>query len=258
MMPPTMTIAGSAVDSSETARPWMTLVPWPVTEAWAIEIDRALAGAGVVFGDPHDQAGDDEADDAADEQVLAGDRHAGDGADLAPADQVVRWRRARPTIDSTPVDDQALVERAHDRAVGAELDEEGADDRGQDAGAADAERIEHRGGEDRLADEEDRGEHHGGDDGHRIGLEQVGGHAGAVADIVADVVGDGRRVARIVFGNAGLDLADEIAADVGALGEDAAAETGEDRDQRGAEAERDQRVDDGAVVRAAGPADRSG
>ena len=45
-------------------------------------------------------------------------------------------------------------------------------------------------------------------------------------------------------GNAGFDLADEIAADVGALGEDAAAETGEDRDQRGAEAERDQRVDD--------------
>ena len=86
-------------------------------------------------------------------------------------------------------------------------------------------------------------------DGHHIGLEQVGGHAGAVADIVADVVGDGRRVARIVLGNAGLDLADQIGADVGALGEDAAAETGEDRDQRGAEAERDQRVDDGAVVR---------
>ena len=97
---------------------------------------------------------------------------------------------------------------------------------------------------DRLAGEIDRGEHHRRDDRHGIGLEQVGGHAGAVADIVADVVGDGGRVARIVLGNAGLDLADEVAADVGALGEDAAAETGEDRDQRGAEAERDQRVDD--------------
>src|SRR6202012_5497447 len=74
-------------------------------------------------------------------------------------------------------------------------------------------------------------------------------HAGAVADIVTDVVGDGGRVTRIVFGNAGLDLADEIAADVGALGEDAAAETGEDRDQRGAEAERDHRVDHRAAVR---------
>ena len=96
--------------------------------------------------------------------------------------------------------------------------------------------------------EEDRGQHHGGDRGHRIGLEQVGRHAGAVADIVADVVGDGGRVARIVLGNAGFDLADEVAADVGALGEDAAAETGEDRDQRGAEAERHQRVDHGAAV----------
>ena len=95
-----------------------------------------------------------------------------------------------------------------------------------------------------LAGEEDRGEHHGRDDGHRVGLEQVGRHAGAVADIVADVVGDGGRVARIVLGDAGFDLADQVAADVGALGEDAAAETGEDRDERGAEAERDQRVDD--------------
>ena len=42
MMPPTMTSAGSAVDSSETARPWMTLVPWPVTEAWAIETTGRL------------------------------------------------------------------------------------------------------------------------------------------------------------------------------------------------------------------------
>ncbi len=141
--------------------------------------------------------------------------------------------------------DQALVERAHDRLVLAELDEEGADDRGHDAGRADGERIDAASQfEHGLAGEEDRREHHRGDDGHRIGLEQVGGHAGAVADIVADVVGDGRGVARIVLGDAGLDLADEIAADVGALGEDAAAETREDRDQRGAEAERHERVDD--------------
>ena len=91
--------------------------------------------------------------------------------------------------------------------------------------------------------EKDRGEQHGRDDGHGIGLEQIGGHAGAVADIVADIVGDHGGVARIILGNAGLDLADEIGADIGALGEDAAAETGEDRDQRGAEAQRDQRFE---------------
>ena len=42
MMPMTITMAGRAVDSSETARPWITLVPWPVTEAWAIETTGRL------------------------------------------------------------------------------------------------------------------------------------------------------------------------------------------------------------------------
>ena len=59
--------------SIEIARPWMTLVPWPVTEAAAIDLHRAEIGAGVVFGDPDDQAGDHQADDGADEQRLAGE-----------------------------------------------------------------------------------------------------------------------------------------------------------------------------------------
>jgi hypothetical protein len=37
MMPAMITSAGSAVDSIEIARPWITLVPWPVTEACAID-----------------------------------------------------------------------------------------------------------------------------------------------------------------------------------------------------------------------------
>jgi hypothetical protein len=97
--------------------------------------------------------------------------------------------------------------------------------------------------EDIHAAKEDGAENHGGDNGHRIGFEQVGSHAGAVADIVADVVGDRSRVARIVFRNAGFNLADEVAANVGTLGEDTAAETGEDGNQRSAEAESDQSVD---------------
>ena len=99
----------------------------------------------------------------------------------------------------------------------------------------------------RRAVEEDRGEHHRRHDRHRVSLEQVGGHAGAIADVVADIVGDGRRIAGVVLGNAGLDLADEVGADVRALGEDAAAKSGEDRDQRSAEAERDQRVNRHAI-----------
>src|SRR3546814_1655560 len=42
------------------------------------------------------------------------------------------------------------------------------------------------------------------------------------------------------------------------LGEDAAAEAREDRDQRSAEGERDERVDDGAVVTADGETTRTG
>ena len=91
--------------------------------------------------------------------------------------------------------------------------------------------------------EEDRGEHHRRHDRHRVSFEQVGGHAGAIANVVAYVVSDGRRVARIVLRNARFDLAHEVGADVRSLGEDAAAKASEDRDERRAETERDQRVD---------------
>ena len=208
--------------------------------------DRTLAGAGVIFGDDDDEAGHHEADQAADEQIRPDDRLAGDGSDLAPADDELR-RDGEAEDRQHAGGDEALVEGAHNRVVGPELDEERADDRGHDAGRADRQRIHHRGQQRVCPAEEDRGEHHGRNHGHGVGLEQVGRHARAVADVVADVVGDGRRVARIVLGNSGFDLAHQIRADVGALGEDAAAETGEDRDQRGAEAERDQRVDHGAV-----------
>ena len=63
-----------------------------------------------------------------------------------------------------------------------------------------------------------------------------------VGDNVGDVVRDHCRVARVILGNAGLDLADDIRADVCALGEDAAAESRKDGDQRAAEGEADQRM----------------
>ena len=75
------------------------------------------------------------------------------------------------------------------------------------------------------------------DERHRVGLEQVRRHARAVADVVADVVRDGGRVARVVLRDALLDLADEVGADVGRLGEDAAADPHEHGEQRGTEAE---------------------
>ncbi len=147
-------------------------------------------------------------------------------------------------------DDEALVERAHDRLARAESDEERADDGRNDADAADGKGISHH-PEERVGAggaKKDRRQHHGSDRRHGVGLEQVGRHPGAVTDIIAYIVGDGRGIARIILGNAGLDLADEVAAHVRPLGEDAAAETREDRDQRRAEAECHESVDDGAVV----------
>ncbi len=155
-----------------------------------------------------------------------------------------------------PGDDQSLVQRSLD-PIGFGPHRERPDDRGDDRDPADHQR------EDRDlaqivaagAGEGQDAEQHHGDRGDRVGLEQVGGHAGAVADVVADVVGDHRRVARIVLGNPRLDLADQIGADVGGLGEDAAAEPGEDRDQRAAEPEADQSVDRVLVGAAGGNED---
>ena len=84
----------------------------------------------------------------------------------------------------------------------------------------------------------------------RVGLKQIGRHAGTVADVVAHIVGDRRRVTGVILGDARLDLALEVRANVGGLREDPAAESREDRDQRATEAETDERVDRclGAVV----------
>ena len=106
--------------------------------------------------------------------------------------------------------------------------------------AAERERIEIE-----LRVREVRAEEHDRDRRDGVGLEQVGGHAGAVADVVADVVGDHGGVPRVVLGDAGLELADEVGADVGGLREDAASEPGEHRDQRAAECEPDEVVDRG-------------
>ena len=68
------------------------------------------------------------------------------------------------------------------------------------------------------------GRHHRTD----IGLEDIGSHPGHVPHVVAHVVRDRRRVAGIVLGDAGFDLPDQVGADVGGLGEDAAAHAREE------------------------------
>ena len=130
-------------------------------------------------------------------------------------------------------DEEAAVDRGHVAAVtGTRRDGEDADDGGDHADRRHDERedepeVAERG----LAKDQRRDQRDG------VALEQVGGHACAVTYVVADVVGDRRGVARVVLGDALLDLSDEVGSDVGRLGEDAATDTHEHGEQGGAEAE---------------------
>ena len=85
-------------------------------------------------------------------------------------------------------------------------------------------------------------EGHCGDDSSDIALEQVSAHACNVAYVVADVICDNCRVAGVVLGDACLDLADEVCADVSSLGVDTAADTGKQSDRACAEGEAEQNV----------------
>ena len=208
-------------------------------ERGARDVQRRLARrAREVPGDPQDDARQHDADgdrDRRDEPRVAGvvGQAGGDAVDVRERGRQVDERRDGGEQDA---DERRDVEAA-------------VDGRQAGLGAADARDRDAQHGDDRADRGDDEREHEallaerrlaqdeGRDERHRVGLEQVRGHARAVAHVVADVVGDRGRVARVVLGDALLDLADEVGADVGRLGEDAAADPHEHREQRGTEAE---------------------
>ena len=197
------------------------------------ELDRTVAALGVVLGDPDEEEGGDEADDAAGEEPAGFNAGA---VEHLPDDDA----EARERDDGGDV--EAAVERVH-RVFGLF----GAHDGDADGGGDEVDGVDDQREEDALDAEdgiERSAEDHGADGFGGGGLEDVGTAAGAVADVVTDEVGDDGGVAGIVFGDAGFDLADEVGADVSGLGVDAAAELGEERDERGSEAEADELVDD--------------
>ena len=115
------------------------------------------------------------------------------------------------------------------------LDEERAND-----GADDAHRRHDHGdghGLERLIAERGHAQRGGRDDGANIALIQVRTHTGHIAHVVTYVIGDNSGVAGIVLGNTGLNLAHQIGAHIGRLGEDAAAHAGKQRHGAGAHAE---------------------
>ena len=74
----------------------------------------------------------------------------------------------------------------------------------------------------------------------RVGLENVGRHAGAIADVIAHVIRDRGWIARIVFFEIAFDFADQIRADVRRFGVNATAESRENADQARAQRQADQ------------------
>jgi hypothetical protein len=127
----------------------------------------------------------------------------------------------------------------------ASADEERADDRGHHADEGDGQRVHEEPdvfcetclGRGQTSTCGERDERDRSNDRSGVGLEEVGSHAGHVAHVVAHVVGDGGRVARVVLGDPGFDLADEVGSDVGGLGVDATTDAGEERNRRCAETE---------------------
>ena len=69
------------------------------------------------------------------------------------------------------------------------------------------------------------------------GTEQVGAHARDVTHVVTHVVGDNGRIARIIFGNTGFDLAHKVSTDVSGLRVDTTADATKESNGRTAKAE---------------------
>ncbi len=107
-----------------------------------MELTGRLLVPAYTFGNHHDQAGHNQADQSADEKIGASDAFASHGSDLAPSDGQ-RIGNAKPDDGKQPRCNQPLVERAHNGAVHAKLDEEGTRYRGYHARTADHQRIEH-------------------------------------------------------------------------------------------------------------------
>ena len=87
-------------------------------------------------------------------------------------------------------------------------------------------------------------ENHGAEDFGGNALEQIGAATGTIADVVATQISNGGRIARVVLGNALLELAHNVGADVGRLRVDAAAELRKQCHKRRSEREADHHVRD--------------
>ena len=89
----------------------------------------------------------------------------------------------------------------------------------------DHKRVKDEIGQELLTSEYDRSKGDWCNEGTDIRLEQVCTHSGNVSNVVSNVVGDRGWVPGVVFGNTGLDLADEVSTDIGGFRVDPTTDT---------------------------------
>ena len=97
-------------------------------------LHRAIVGAGVIFGDDHDQRRDHQAHGPAQKQRFAGEGEIADRHHRVHADEPSGERPEQDEGENAGRQ-HALIEGAHDRLALAEPHEKRADDRGDDADA---------------------------------------------------------------------------------------------------------------------------
>ena len=209
-------------------------------------LHRAVARAGIVFRDPDNQPGHRKPDHAAEEQVNRPKARTSRRHRAKAKHQIGQRQQHNQRQDAG--DDKAAIHGAHDGIIRRQLHKVSADDGRHHANRTDGQRIEHAAHHHGRIGKGNRRQHHGGNHRHRIGFEQISGHASAVADIIADIVSDGRGVAGVILRDAGFHLAHHIAANIRTLGEDAAAQARKNRNQRSAEAKRHQRINHRAAI----------
>ncbi len=87
----------------------------------------------------------------------------------------------------------------------------------------------------------------GRDDGDLVGLKDVGGHPGAVANVIPHQVGDDGRIAGVILRDPDLHLPHQVGPDVGGFGVDAAADPHKEGQQGATEAEAQESIGRGAA-----------
>ena len=125
---------------------------------------------------------------------------------------------------------QALVQGWHDIGhARRSLHKEAPNDGRHNGHSAQGQGVHH--GIARRASNQQGAQNHGGNEGDGIGFKKIGCHAGAIAHVIAHVVGNHSRVARIILGNTRFHLAHQVGADVSTFGKDATAQPSKNGNQ---------------------------